>query len=88
MRNFIDSLENGMDTEILELGKNISGGQAQKIAIARALLAKPKILIMDESTSSIDNEDEKIIIENLIKDKDLTVVFVTHKKICYLNLIK
>ncbi len=80
LRNFIDSLENGMDTEILELGKNISGGQAQKIAIARALLAKPKILIMDESTSSIDNEDEKIIIENLIKDKDLTVVFVTHKK--------
>ncbi len=80
LRDFLDSLENGIDTEILELGKNISGGQAQKIAIARALLTKPKILFMDESTSSIDNEDEKKIIENLVNDKDLTVIFVTHKK--------
>ena len=80
LKSFIDSLENGLNTEILELGKNISGGQAQKIAIARALLAKPKVLIMDESTSSIDNEDEKTIVENLINDRDLTLIFVTHKK--------
>ena len=80
LKKFINSLENGIDSEISELGKNISGGQGQKIAIARALFSKPKILFMDESTSSIDNEDEKEIIENLLKDKDLTIVFVTHKK--------
>ena len=80
LKEFVNSLEDGINTEISELGKNISGGQAQKIAIARALFAKPEILFMDESTSSIDNEDEKKIIDNLLNDKDLTIVFVTHKK--------
>lgn len=72
----------GEDTNFLlkQDGKNISGGQIQRIAIARALYRKPKLLILDESTSALDYETENEILK-IIKDiKDITVVFVTHRK--------
>ena len=63
-----------------EFGDNISGGQAQRIAIIRALLRKPKILFLDEATSALDNETQKIVFEHLKSShKDMTVISVTHR---------
>ena len=77
---FVYDLENGMDFVLTEDGGGISEGQAQRIAIARALLGKGKILLMDESTSALDNESEKKLLENLKKNKDITILFITHRE--------
>lgn len=62
---FIKSMPKGFDTEIKEGGSNLSGGQRQLISFARTLLADPKILILDEATSSIDTKTEKLLQEGL-----------------------
>lgn len=63
--DFILSLEKGYDTEVNERGSRLSAGQRQLISFARALLADPKILILDEATSSIDTETEILLQEGL-----------------------
>lgn len=63
-----------------ERGVNLSGGQIQRIGIARALYKKPKILILDEPTSSLDLKTEKSIIDKIFKIPNLTIIIVSHRK--------
>ena len=77
---FIVQLAQGYDTMLEEGAKNLSGGQRQRLAIARALLTQPEILILDEATSSLDPESERIVRNNLAHiAKGRTVIIVSHR---------
>jgi ABC-type multidrug transport system fused ATPase/permease subunit len=77
---FAFELENGLDFVLGESGMGVSQGQAQRLAIARALLGKGKILLMDEATSALDSDTERRIMENLRNAGDVTVLFITHRE--------
>tara|TARA_B100002051_G_C16277708_1_gene411955 strand:- start:134 stop:514 length:381 start_codon:yes stop_codon:yes gene_type:complete len=84
---FINQLPDGIDTIIGEKSSKISGGQSQRIGIARALIKKPSILILDESTNSLDKNTEDLILQSISKlKKNLTIIMVSHSssslKIC------
>ena len=79
--DFILSFSNGYDTMLGRGGVNVSGGQKQRICIARALLRKPKILILDDSTSAVDTETELKIRENLNAMLHDTTVFIITQRI-------
>lgn len=74
----VENLPLGIYTNISESGMNLSGGQKQKIALARSLYRNPDILLLDEPTSSLDNISEKYIVEKL-KDYDMMMIVVSHR---------
>ena len=77
---FIDRLSNEYDTVLTESGSNLSGGQRQLLSIARAVLASPKILILDEATSSVDTRTEKNIQDGLVAlMKNRTSLIIAHR---------
>ncbi len=78
--DFFYKLPAGFNTVIGENGLNISGGEAQKIAIARAFIRKPKVFIFDETTAYLDTESENIIKNELLQlKKSCTIIIVAHK---------
>jgi len=79
LNEYIDNLSGGFLTITQDLGKNLSGGQKQRIGLARALYRKPQILILDESTNSLDETNEKIIMRDLAKINDMTLIIIAHK---------
>jgi ATP-binding cassette subfamily B protein len=77
---FIMDLPNGYDSSVGERGASLSGGQRQRIAIARSILARPRLLILDEATSALDYLTERTVCENLRRElRGETVFFITHR---------
>ena len=78
---FIMSLPKGYDTEVGELGDTLSGGEKQRIGIARAFLHDAPLILMDEPTSNLDSLNEGMILKSLNEERgDKTVVLVSHRK--------
>ncbi|MFT4628336.1 MAG: ATP-binding cassette subfamily B protein [Myxococcota bacterium] len=77
---FVDALPNGWDTMIGERGQKLSGGQCQRLSLARALLTDPPILLLDEATSAVDTETERAIQRSLARvSTDRTTIVVAHR---------
>lgn len=81
LNTFINTLDEGVNTIIGEKGSKLSGGQIQRIAIARELYREPSLLILDEATNALDADTERDIIETLIRLKNkITIIIVSHKQ--------
>jgi ABC-type multidrug transport system fused ATPase/permease subunit len=78
--DFIETLEEGYDTFVGERGVRLSGGQSQRIGIARALYKNPEVLILDEATSALDAETESAVINSIMINKNkITILMISHK---------
>ena len=77
--DFVQKLPDGLDTVIGEKGLGISEGQAQRLAIARALLSNAPILLLDEATSALDADTERRVLDNIKKLNKKTCIIITHK---------
>ena len=80
MLDFLNTSHNGIYTSVGEGGMQLSGGQKQRIAVARALYTEPEILVLDEATSSLDEDTERKIIDQIYNiGSKLTIIMITHK---------
>ena len=80
LEDFYEKLENGLDTELGEKGIRMSGGERQRVALARLFFDESKIIILDEATSAMDNITEKKVIENVLKRFDnKTLIVIAHR---------
>lgn len=79
LKDFIDSLPEGILTMVEENGKNFSGGEKQRISLARAILRKSSVLLLDEFTASLDQLTAKEIEQRLLLRKDCLLIAVTHR---------
>ena len=81
LSDFVKDLDDGIDTNIGEKGSKISGGQIQRVAIARELYRNPSVLILDEATTGLDYENEKQILDSINKLRSkMTIIIISHNK--------
>jgi ATP-binding cassette subfamily C protein len=79
-QDFVASLSEGLDSDVGTMGTRLSGGERQRIALARALVVKPRLLILDEVTSALDPDTEAAICRNIAGLRDrYTIVAITHR---------
>ena len=81
IEDFIEKLPDGLDTVIGEKGLGISEGQAQRLAIARALISNAPIILLDEATSALDKNTEEKVLDNIKKLNKKTCIIITHKAV-------
>lgn len=79
VNEFAKKLKDGIHTRVGDAGNNLSGGQAQRIALARTLIGRKPVLVLDEATSSVDIKTGMFIEECLLEEKELTLITITHK---------
>lgn len=77
--DFVSQLPDGLDTRCSESGAGLSEGQAQRIAIARALLRNRPVMLFDEATSALDIETERRLLANVLGSRQHTIIFITHR---------
>lgn len=81
VHDFIMSLPNGYDTMVGELGDTLSGGEKQRLGLARAFLHNAPLMLLDEPTSNLDSLNEAVILKSLNEERDnKTVVLVSHRE--------
>jgi ATP-binding cassette, subfamily B, bacterial PglK len=81
LEEFLDSLPHGVSTKVAEVGSNLSGGQLQRIGLARAFYSQAKLLVFDEPTSAMDRVTESQIIQNIVKKlQTSTVIVISHQE--------
>ncbi|MDD2799541.1 MAG: ABC transporter ATP-binding protein [Bacteroidales bacterium] len=86
LKDFIDTLPNGIETIVSERGTSLSGGQKQRIMLARALAINPKILLLDDFTARVDTQTEQKILDNVAKNyPNITLLSVTQKVASVMN---
>lgn len=79
--DYIKSLKDGLDTRVSDLGDNFSGGERQRIGLARCFMTDSKIILLDEPTSNLDSQNEAIILKSLVEESDdKTIVLVSHRE--------
>ena len=76
----IENMQNGYDTILEECGKGLSQGQMQRLSIARAILSDRKFLVFDEATSGLNDELEKLVLDNIFSEVNKTILFISHNK--------
>ena len=80
LNDFVQDLEEGIDTYVGERGVRLSGGQCQRIGIARAMYHSPSVLVLDEATSALDSATEKSVMEAVYQLKgEITIIIVAHR---------
>jgi len=77
--DFISNLPQGLNTNVGERGVKMSGGQRQRLGIARALYNSPKILVLDEATSALDNKTEEDVMDSIYMMKNVTIIIIAHR---------
>ena len=82
LTSLVDRMKDGINTNIGDKGSNLSGGEKQRIGIARCLYRDPKIIIMDEATASLDSDTERLVLKEILNNlsKGRLIIMISHKK--------